>query len=488
MRKLKTLFALLVLSFFTIGNVWGTETLLYTLDGTVTATGNAYATASDVTQSSKAWKVVANTEQSPWRIGGKSITNTDRDIYSTFAFDKDITKVEISSGATASSLTLNFIALIVSTAQNGGGTITHKDTIKSNLTEDTITFLRPDGQDWSDKYFKIVYNVTRTSSSGNGYVTFNFAKFYYEESGSTPSLSASPTTINFGTVYKDADVDDQTVEVTFLTGSVTYSGLEGTVFDATGSISSTGDEITISADASTIGEYEETLTIESTDDSKSVDVTITMNVVAAPEPTGTFELYSGDIEEGDYVIYYNGYAMDTTVSSSRLQYKTVTPSDNKIVNPDEAIIWHIVPISKSSYWAIYNAKANKYAAATGSKNQAQLLADTTDSKAKWTVTGSSTYEFENLARKNAASDSGNKWLRNNGNNGFACYASGTGGALSLYRKNAPSVSAVTNEGNSCSVGRTVSWRCRSDLGCIHYFWPELQKDGCCSITAYSYRS
>ena len=103
----------------------------------------------------------------------------------------------------------------------------------------------------------------------------------YSTGGSTtPTLTATPTTIDFGTVDKNALVADKKVAVSFsnLKGSVTYSGLSSP-FGATGTIDSNGDEITISANTSTVGEYEQTLTIQSATDSKSQEVTVTMNVV-----------------------------------------------------------------------------------------------------------------------------------------------------------------------------------------------------------------
>lgn len=269
-----------------------------------------------------------------------------------------------------------------------------------------------------------------------------------EGGGSTKpaaSLTAKPTTIDFGTVYKDATVDSKTVAVNFenLTGDVTYSGLS-TPFTATGAISATGDQITISADASTIGKYSQTLTIASTADSKTAEVTVKMNVVAAPAPTGTFELYSGELTEGDYVIYYNGSAMKAEVATSRLSYFEVAPADNKIENPDAAIIWHIA--QSGTNWTIYNNDKG-YAAGTGADNKAQLLSQediTTGAsasenlkKASWTVTGTETYDFVNVFNSTKASPV-NANLRNNVNGGtnygFACYATKTGGALTLYKK------------------------------------------------------
>ena len=144
--------------------------------------------------------------------------------------------------------------------------------------------------------------------------------------------------------------------------------------------------------------------------------------------SGDYELYSGSLTEGDYIIYYDGYAMNTTVTSNRLQYEEVTPDEDIITTTDESIIWHIS--ASGDYWTIYNAAAEKYAASTGVKNKAQMLADGTDNKSLWTVSGTSTYEFVN---KQNTTNSVNANLRNNGTFGFACYATSTGGALSLYK-------------------------------------------------------
>jgi hypothetical protein len=142
-----------------------------------------------------------------------------------------------------------------------------------------------------------------------------------------------------------------------------------------------------------------------------------------------YELYSGTITEGDYVIVYDVVAMKNTVSSSRLDYQSVTISNNKISNPGAAIVWHIA--ASGNYWTIYNANVNKYAASTGAKSKAQLLESGTDDMSLWTVSGTSTYEFVN--KKNDANNV-NKNLRYNSGYGFACYATSTGGALSLYKK------------------------------------------------------
>jgi hypothetical protein len=117
----------------------------------------------------------------------------------------------------------------------------------------------------------------------------------------------------------------------------------------------------------------------------------------------------------------------------RLGYALVTPVNNVIESPGDSIVWHIA--ASGDYWTLYNAAVEKYDAATTAKNQLQMLASGTDDKSLWTVTVSNDnkYEFENKARA-AGTNPGNKYLRNNGTNGFACYSSSTGGALSLYKK------------------------------------------------------
>lgn len=142
----------------------------------------------------------------------------------------------------------------------------------------------------------------------------------------------------------------------------------------------------------------------------------------------TYEKYSGTITEGDYIIVYDGGAMKSSVSSSRLDYSTVTISNDAISNPDASIVWHIAP--SGNYWTIYNANSSNYAAGNGTKNQAALITSSTD-YSLWSVTGTSTYEFVNKGNK---AKSVNANLRRNGNYGFACYSTSTGGALTLYKK------------------------------------------------------
>ena len=182
---------------------------IYTLDGTITGGSNGYADASSLTQDNIAWSVTGNTTMSPWRIGGKSITNQDRAVYSKNPIAYNIDKIELTHG-TASSITVNSLKLIISDAANGAGE-TIDVTFKASAT---TTIDLPEG-DYSNKYFKFLYNVT-VSATSNKFVQFKSAKFYAalaEDAVKAPVIKGAEDFISETEVTIEAE-DDVTVYYT----------------------------------------------------------------------------------------------------------------------------------------------------------------------------------------------------------------------------------------------------------------------------------
>ncbi len=215
------------------------------------------------------------------------------------------------------------------------------------------------------------------------------------------------------------------------TPTITWSVTSGSSYVTLSSTS--GSSITVTGEAAGSATIKASMTVSGTTYSDSVDITVSSS-------GGNATLYSGSITEGDYVIVYSNNAMKNTISSNRLSYKEVTITSNIITSPESDIVWHIAP--SGNYWTIYNTSEAKYAAGNGTKNQAALIASGTGDYAKWTVTGTSTYEFVN---KGNSDSSVNANLRNNGTYGFACYSTGTGGALSLYKlASAPAEKTLTS--------------------------------------------
>ncbi len=164
------------------------ETVAYTL--TPAATGgnssphNAYASAADWTYEGITWNVTGNSYMVPWRIGGKSITAQDRAVYTKTAMAADITKIEITHATV--NITCNSCTLTISDAANGDG-----ETFPVKVTQNTTTTITLPEGDYSNKFYKLVYNVTNTTTS-NKYVQLSEIKFYTEVQTSVEAPTFTP--------------------------------------------------------------------------------------------------------------------------------------------------------------------------------------------------------------------------------------------------------------------------------------------------------
>lgn len=153
----------------------GTPVILYTLDATDTANqgnDNGYATAEDVTVGDLTWNVTGNTTMSPWRIGGKSISKIDREVYTKTAFSSALTSIDLTLGA-AASITINSINLVYSeNIDFSDAKIISSDSTSANTTH---TF-EPEGGFPAGCYYKFVFNVT-VSGTSNKFIEFKKVEF-----------------------------------------------------------------------------------------------------------------------------------------------------------------------------------------------------------------------------------------------------------------------------------------------------------------------
>ncbi len=142
-----------------------------------------------------------------------------------------------------------------------------------------------------------------------------------------------------------------------------------------------------------------------------------VDATASPD-AGLYELYNGTLLEGDYLIVYDGGAMQAVDAdlNERPDGVDVTASNGIIATNDETLVWHIAPTA-DGYYTIYNAENGVYAGGNGVNNKAALLSEVTD-YAKWTVTGAGDYTMNNLGNANAGK---NATLKKNGDIGFGCY-------------------------------------------------------------------
>ena len=138
----------------------------------VSGSNNSYAGNCDVTVNGIKWNITGNSQMDPWRIGGKSITNTDRTLYSKTPYPSALSKVEFVSGTVG--LTWNSLSLVYSTNAD----FSNAQTIKASSVGANMTIaFAPDGGFPADCYFKFVLNVTNTGSS-NKYIQMSKVNFY----------------------------------------------------------------------------------------------------------------------------------------------------------------------------------------------------------------------------------------------------------------------------------------------------------------------
>lgn len=156
--------------------------LTSTATGTNTTPHNSYSEAADYvyTDGTKTitWNVTANSYYTPWRFGGKQITDTDRVLYSKTALSDNIKKIEVVSAD--ATITVNSLTISVhnsaSDASTGDNAIASKQ-VTSGIIESTVTFNKADDTSWAGKFYRIVYNVSNNTKS-NKYVSLSAVKFY----------------------------------------------------------------------------------------------------------------------------------------------------------------------------------------------------------------------------------------------------------------------------------------------------------------------
>ena len=182
-------------------------------------------------------------------------------------------------------------------------------------------------------------------------------------------------------------------------------------------------------------------------------------------PTGIFQLYSGELKEGEYVLVdgANDKALKASVAgSTRLAGEDVTIADKAILNPDASIVWNVA--KSGTDWTIYNEYEGKYVAGTGVKNAAQLLTDGSDQKALWTITGTETYDIVNKANEANSVNSHLRW----GGDYWACYGATTGKALRLYKKIDVPTPTISHPSGTYLGSQNVTISCALTTATIYY--------------------
>ena len=223
---LKLVSVLAILLTIGVGQMWGaSETAAYTLSCSTSGSNNSYTGNCDITVSSITWNVEGNSQQDPWRFGGKSISKVNRCLYSKTAISDDITKIAVAFGANSgSSITINSVTLEVystaaKAAAKGTGDVSSTSIAYAASTTRNLTV--PSGKSWKGRYYCLKMNLT-VSGSSNKYISVSSITFYTP----TYSVTYNGNGNTGGSVPTDATAykKDATVTVKGNTGSLVKTG------------------------------------------------------------------------------------------------------------------------------------------------------------------------------------------------------------------------------------------------------------------------
>lgn len=241
--QFKTFLLLAIFSLLTGTQAWAQDSPFYTLDATGSLQGknNSYAGNCDIESGGITWNVTGNTTLNPWRIGGKSLSNVDRTVYTKTPMTKAVSKVALTVG-TASSITVNSLKLTVASDADFANVL--DEVTATFAANSTINFTPSTGSAWeSGAYYKFTFNVT-VSGSSNKFVQFSKVEIY--EGTADPSDTRVVTTTTFPQSAYTAELGETFTAPTATVNDPTGAPISGAVVTY-----SSDNEAVATVDAST---------------------------------------------------------------------------------------------------------------------------------------------------------------------------------------------------------------------------------------------
>lgn len=387
------------------------DAIAYTLDGTIMGTGNAYVGDNPITQGNKSWIVNGNTKISPWRLGGSkdhglNVAGVIRKVQSQEAIStENLSKVIINTTVPSSNgLTPTNVTLKVGTSAGGSQT----SELSSGSWSSSITFNRPNGVNWANKYFEIGFVMPQNNTGTTKFVLFNSASFYYETDAQATSLSVGAITTYPGHTANVSVTANPSGAA--LPASLTYSSSNESVFTV-----SNGVVTGVAAGSAT-------LTVKSSTDNSvfgTATVTVsnypTVNSRVTVNNSNKYAIYATSDKSGSSLNYsLTGVSSNAGTSSSGVSGSVNIDNRFSIVS---GLYVNTIAIKTS---------ANKYLGytceLTSTGNNELHLVDDIDEYSSWVVTE----ERVIPARCYEASTVRHLSMNyNSGNPKFACYVTTT---------------------------------------------------------------
>lgn len=226
---------------------------------------NAYAGTESITINGVTWSVTGNSTMVPWRIGGKYLTEVDRDIKCSTPINGTFGKVVVSIGKSSSNSSITFNSLTLFVADNPGFTNATKYKHTSNLKANTEhTF---DITPVTNAYYKITYNVT-VPGKNNQYYEFSGAKFYRTDNVEISSAGLATFCLPYNatipdglTAYTATDNGESVTLTAIENGKIAIAAGEGVVLhgeEGTYTFVATAEDVSATAGNQMVGVTEKT--------------------------------------------------------------------------------------------------------------------------------------------------------------------------------------------------------------------------------------
>ena len=210
--QFKSLILLVALLLGGVGSAWAADEVYYTLTP-ASGTNNSYAGNCDIKIGDITWNLTGNSQQNPWRLGGKNLDKTDRAVFSKTAMGSAITKVELSVG-TASNITVNSLKMIVASDVSFANDKIIDEVTAEFEANSTISFTpTTTTPQWAaGAFYKFVFNVS--VNGNNKYVEFVEAKFYKESSKTATTTEIVATGLTNTNLFTGTSAGQLTATVT----------------------------------------------------------------------------------------------------------------------------------------------------------------------------------------------------------------------------------------------------------------------------------
>jgi hypothetical protein len=289
-------------------------------------------------------------------------------------------------------------------------------------------------------------------ATGTAHITASYAGDDTYKSGSAVctikvnpahSIYVSPSlTVNFGSVAKDASVDDQVITVTLTevpNATATLGGSGASAFSITPAALTASGDITISvASTATAGTFNATLTISddaSEAESKVVNLKIIVTDPASEETaistsTQWVAAVAADLVDGKEVLITGikdevVYAMGEQKSTNRAAYVASVDGEGVLTPGEGTMSFTLVAQATEGVFALRTSNGKYlYAAASGSNHL--KTQDEVDVNAKWTLTVASAVA-EGSSNRNVMQFNGSGT-----NKLFSCYSSDSQEDIQFY--------------------------------------------------------